>query len=664
MMGRRRNLFILLFVVGLTLASVAVILSQPTKLGLDLRGGTSLVYEGQDTPQAEVDSESIDRAIEIIRQRVDTLGVAEPEITRVGDTQIDVALPEIQDIERAVDVIGTTAQMHFYDWEPNVIPEDPDDPNATEQGFSRLFDAVKFASKQKPECFRNKCTTNGSTYYLFDRDTLEELTEPAQDRKDLFLEFRKEKQPENSIVIEVPQGTRVIAEFPEDDPTTETDESQGAAEYFVIRDRAELSGTDITNPEQSSDQTTSQPNVTFDFTDEGQQAFETVTRRIAQRGQAEAPPGVAGAAADQYSDHFAVVLDDEVQSRPIINFSENPDGIDGRTGAQISGLGSLQEAQDLAETLRIGALPIGLKLISQSTVSATLGQQALDQGLRAGLIGLALVILFLLFYYRFLGLVAALGLGVYALFFLALIKLIPITMTLPGIAGLILTIGVAADSNIVIFERIKEEAREGKSMVSAISAGYRKGIATIIDANVITLITAFILFVLATAGVKGFAFTLGVGTIVSLFTAVVFTQAVLGAFGRTRFLESGALARRQRAAGAVALRLHGDEPVVLLRLRGDPRDRRDLVRDHRDQPGDRLRVRDPDQGRARRADRGRDAAHRALRRRGRERRQRLDPGGRGRDLRRQRVPGRGGDRPRGRRRRADRDRGPVRGRGR
>jgi SecD/SecF fusion protein len=135
-MGRRRNLFILLFVVGLTLASVAVILSQPTKLGLDLRGGTSLVYEGQDTPQADVDSESIDRAIEIIRQRVDTLGVAEPEITRVGDTQIDVALPEIQDIERAVDVIGTTAQMHFYDWEPNVIPEDPDDPNATEQGFS------------------------------------------------------------------------------------------------------------------------------------------------------------------------------------------------------------------------------------------------------------------------------------------------------------------------------------------------------------------------------------------------------------------------------------------------------------------------------------------------------------------------------------------------
>jgi SecD/SecF fusion protein len=137
--------------------------------------------------------------------------------------------------------------------------------------------------------------------------------------------------------------------------------------------------------------------------------------------------------------------------------------------------------------------------------------------------------------------VAVVGLAIYGVLFFALIKLIPITLTLPGIAGLILTIGVAADANIVIFERIKEEARGGKSMLSAISAGYRKGIATIVDANVITLITAFILFALATANVKGFAFTLGVGTIASLFTAVVFTQAFLGLFGRAQFLRSPAV---------------------------------------------------------------------------------------------------------------------------
>ena len=540
MIAARRNLFVLLFVIGLSIASIVVILSQPTKLGLDLEGGTSLVYEGQPTPQQpEVTPESLDRAIEIIRKRIDTLGVSEPEIQRVGETGIDVSLPGVTDIDRAVDVIGTTAQLQFYDWQPNVVAEDPDDPEASERGYPRLIDAVRLASKQKPECFRDRCTTNGSRYYMFDADTFQLLAGPEQREQDLFLDEPDEKKPKNVEIIEVPQGTIVVEEPQQDNPDTEVDESaESPPQYFVLRDRPQLSGTDITNPEQNFDPNTNQPNVTFDFTDEGREAFQNITETIAERGQAEAPPGVTADQAAQLSGNFAVVLDNQVVSRPIINFVENPSGIDGRTGAQISGSFSIQEAQDLAENLRIGALPIDLTLISQSTVSATLGQEALDQGLKAGLVGLVLVLLFLIFYYRFLGVVAAVGLGIYALFFLALIKLIPITLTLPGIAGLILTIGVAADSNIVIFERIKEEVREGRSTASAIAAGYRKGIATIIDANVITLITAFILFVLATAGVKGFAFTLGIGTIVSLLTAVVFTQAVLGTLGRSRALGS------------------------------------------------------------------------------------------------------------------------------
>src|SRR5207244_3587996 len=156
-----------------------------------------------------------------------------------------------------------------------------------------------------------------------------------------------------------------------------------------------------------------------------------------------------------------------------------------------------------------GALPIKLELISESQVSATLGKQALNQGLFAGLAGLAAVFLFLLTFYRVLGLIAIAGLLVYAVYFYAMIKLIPITLTLPGIAGLILTIGVAADANIVIFERVKEEIRAGRSIPAGIAAGYRRGFAAIIDANVVTFMTAFILFVLATAGVKGFAFVLG-----------------------------------------------------------------------------------------------------------------------------------------------------------
>jgi SecD/SecF fusion protein len=559
MLGRRRNLFILLFVIGLTIASVVVILSKPTRLGLDLRGGTELVYQGRPTPQnPEVEPADIDRAIEIIRDRTDALGVSEPEIARVGSDQVTVGLPDVQNAERAIEQVGSTAQLYFYDWEPNVLP-DPDAPESAdpaESGFNRLIDAVRFASRREQECFRDQCTTKGSRFYLFDEDTFELLAGPEQRKPDLFFGLPGQKRPKGTLLLEVPQGTVVIEEPALDDPETEENEAEtGPAEFFVLRDRPALSGKDITNPEQNFEPTTNLPNVTFDFTEEGREKFQEVTRRIAQRGRAEAPVGVTSAPqADQFSDHFAVVLDNEVVSRPIINFIENPDGIDGRTGAQISGTFTIQEAQDLAEFLRIGALPIELKLISQSTVSATLGEQALEQGLRAGIVGLAIVLLFLLFYYRFLGAVAGLGLLVYALFFLALVELIPVTLTLPGIAGLILTIGVAADSNIVIFERIKEEARAGRSIPSAIAAGYKKGIATIVDANVITLFTAFILFILATAGVKGFAFTLGVGTIVSLFTAVVFTQAILGTLGRARFLRSP----RFLGAGEQRVRWHFD----------------------------------------------------------------------------------------------------------
>ncbi len=528
--NRRRNLFVLLFVVGLLAGSLIVIFTMPTKLGLDLKGGTELVYQGRPTPQQPtVTGEDMDRSIDIIRQRTDKLGVAEPEIARVGADQISVGLPDVENAQRAIDQVGDTAQMYFYDWEPNVIGA-PDTVNPAETPFPRLFDAVELASKQAPEC--DNCTV-GTRYYLFGKQSQQLIAGPETVRSDLFINQPGQKQPPSSVVVEVPQGTLVVkAEKNSDDPDSEPDR------WFVIHDRPSLSGTDISNPEQQQDPNTNQPNVTFDFTGDGREKFADVTKKIAERGLANALPGTDSAS---QSDHFAIVLDNEIVSRPIIDYGENPSGIDGRQGAQISGNFSIGEAQDLAEFLKIGALPIELKLISTTTVSATLGQQALDEGLRAGIIGLILVLLFLLAYYRFLGLVAGIGLLVYAAFFFALVKLIPITMTLPGIAGLVLTIGVAADSNIIIFERIKEEVRGGKSLSSAIATGYRKGIATIIDANVITLITAFVLFVLATSGVKGFAFTLGVGTIVSLFTAVVFTQAFLGLFGRTRLMRSPAM---------------------------------------------------------------------------------------------------------------------------
>ncbi len=565
--GRRRNLFVLLVVIALTVASAVVIANKRTVLGLDLRGGTQLVYQAEPTARTpNISPEDIDRAIEIIRQRADKLGVSEPEISRLGERGIQVGLPDVQNAQQAIEQIGTTSQLYFYDFEGNVVPpptkgvprdpaSSPNPSNPNIYTFPNLYDAVQFASKRKPECIDDQCTTNGPTYYLFDRDSHQLMAGPAASPKDLFLPFRNEKRPPGTQIASVPQGTVVVQAESEDPTLTESPAEVSASPHYVFKDRPALSGDDIKNPEQNFDQTTNQPNVTFDFTDEGRSAFQEVTRTIAERGAATAPPGTVGpAAAESFSQHFSVVLDNQVVTQPIINFDENPGGIDGRTGAQISGSFSINSAQDLAEFLRIGALPINLQLESQSTVSATLGQQALDQGLRAGIVGLIIVVIFLIAYYRLLGVIAAVGLAVYGVIFFALAKLIPITLTLPGIAGLVLTIGVAADANIVIFERIKEEARAGRSMLSAIAQGYRKGIATIIDANVITLVTAFILFVLATAGVKGFAFTLGVGTIVSLLTAVLFTQAILGSLGRSKILHSP----RALGAGEQRVRWHFD----------------------------------------------------------------------------------------------------------
>src|ERR671911_2714368 len=544
--NRRRNLFILSFVAALVVACLIAIATKPTVLGLDLEGGTELIYQGRPTPQnPDIQGDDIDRAIEIIRKRTDALGVAEPEISRIGQDSIRVGLPNVENAEQAINQVGQTAQLYLYDWEPNAIgnPAKTNVPRG-EAYFDRYYDAVKLGSQQEQECFEDECTTSGPSFYLFDSQTKEWIAGPAEDEADLLAQANVSdgKQPPNTEILTVPQGTLVVKREGEGDQAAPDDPNE--AQWFVIRDRPSLSGDEITDPKQNFDPTTGQePVVTFDFTDSGREAFSSVTKEIAQRGLQNAPPGVAGdvEAASQFSGHFAIVLDQEIKSRPIINFVENPNGIDGRTGAQISGIGDLQEAQDLAEILQIGALPIDLTLISQSTVSATLGQEALDQGLKAGIVGLILVCLFLVAYYRFLGIVAVLGLALYGIFLFALIKLIPITLTLPGIAGLILTIGVAADSNIVIFERIKEEVRAGRSLGSSIAIGYRRGIATIIDANVITLITAFILFALATSGVKGFAFVLGIGTIASLFTAVLFTQAFLGIFGRARFVRSPAL---------------------------------------------------------------------------------------------------------------------------
>ncbi len=604
--GRRRNIFVLLFVLGLVIVSAIICVKKPTQLGLDLQGGIELTLQGRPTPQVkEVTSEAMERSVDIIRDGCDKLGVSEIEVSRLGADQISVGIPGATNVGTATECATKPARLYFYDWQNNLIGPAKDlslagtgadtEKVAEEvrqrwidagrpptQDFNRtwinqgaeptMWDAVNLASEQPRDDDCENCTS-GDKYYLFDAETHELISGPVTAKEDLFFNDQGRPIPHEpvegskgnkvtltdaqgnktgeAVVKMVPQGTIIVDELPtdtdgktiqvDDDGLWENDQGEKVdpSGYFVVKDNAALSGSEIKDPQQNLDQF-NQPNVTFEFTGEGRNAFQQITRQIAQEGQARAIGGVTSAdQAAPLSGNFAIVLDGQVVSKPIINFFENPDGIDGRTGAQISGGFTVDEAQNLAEFLQRGALPIDLKLTSQSQVSATLGQEAFDQGVLALLVGLFLVIVFLIAFYRFLGGVASLALLVYAVLFLALIKVIPITLTLPGIAGLVLTIGVAADSNIVIFERVKEEMRAGRSVMSAITLGYRRGIGTIIDANVVTLLTAFILFVLATSGIKGFAFTLGVGTLVSLLTAVVFTQALLGSMSNTKLLRSG-----------------------------------------------------------------------------------------------------------------------------
>jgi SecD/SecF fusion protein len=576
--SRRQHLFVLLFVIALVAVSAIVIASKETKLGLDLQGGLQLVYEGQPTgTSTEVSGEDIEDSINIIEKRINNLGVSEAEVARLGNKNITVGLPGVTDANRASEQVGTTAQLFFYDWEPNLLGQErligghpgqqapPEavkklekewkdagrNPKSFENGvliasgaYPNAYQAALLAEKQEPkskeEC--EKCSVAKPRFYLFEDNAKHKLLAgPELNEKDLYESPTGETLSKNgTTVVEIPAGTVLVSELPVDESGKLDETAQPG--WFALNDEYALSGSEITEPKQEYAQGSGEPNVAFKFTDQGRENFQNVTRKIAQRGQSQAIGPANAEIASATSGHFAVILDNEVQSRPIINFAENPDGIDGRQGAQISGGFSgehgLETAQELATTLQIGALPIELHLISETQVSATLGSQALHDGIKAGIIGLALVIIFLLAYYRILGVISVIGLAAYGAIFFALIKLIPITLTLPGIAGLVLTIGVAADANIVIFERIKEEVRAGRSMQSAITAGYKRGISTIIDANVVTILTAFILFVLATAGVKGFAFTLGVGTLTSLLTAVVFTQALLGTMSNSKLLRS------------------------------------------------------------------------------------------------------------------------------
>ncbi len=448
--------------------------SLNTRLGLDLQGGLEIVYTAKTADGKAPSSSELDQTIGILDRRVNGLGVTESAIQKQGTDQISVSLPGVKDAQQALDLIGKTAQLEFYKDDPQSRPVGP--VATKEEALKQL----KRQGASKADIDQLAAEGNTADYAL--------VVSPADPASN---------QPEQWYVF-----TR---------PPALTGEAISGA-------RAGFSGQN------------NKPNVLIDFTGEGSQKFQEVTRELYRTGLLKNTPQT-----------FAIVLDNVMESDPMIDYTDPGlrDGISG--GAEISGGNmTVQESKDLAFVLKTGALPVKLEPTYQQQVSATLGKDSLRQGLIAGLIGLGLVLIYMLAYYRFLGLVADLALIVYGILLWGLFSAIPVTLTLPGIAGMILTIGVAADANVVIFERIKEEVRHGKTVRSAVNSGYARGFKTILDANILTMLTAAVIFVFATASPKGFALTLILGVLVSMLTAVLFTRAMLGVLAGFAFFSKPA----------------------------------------------------------------------------------------------------------------------------
>ena len=542
---------------------------KPT-LGLDLQGGLEVVLVAVPPKGHTLTPDDMNRSISIMQNRINKLGVSEPEIRKQGKDQIVIQIAGIHDPAAAAKLIGKTAQLMLFDFENDLTGPSLDlngNPVATPSLYELLKQVQKQAAKSTPESYylfhaksvkvasTKKQTVKGkngksSTVIKPVKKTVVKhslVAGPANTLKDL-LKSRGGKLPPKDEVLKVPANRIVVSCQAKTGCLGARAVSPSGTYYYLAKffptrkpnPIPEMTGGDLVLSGTRADfGQGGGPIVTLQFTNHGSDQFQKITRDEAQRGQAKFD--LAGKQGDylNFVQHFAIVLDGQLESTPYIDFKRNADGIPGPNAEIDLGQGgSIGEAKDLALVLQTGALPVTFRQIERTDVSATLGKDSLTQAWHAALIGLIVVALFLLLLYRFLGLVAVMGLAIYGLFYYAAILLFHVTLTLPGFAGLILTIGVAADANVVVFERIKEEVRAGKSVRAAIAAGYGKGFHTILDANVVTAITALVLFLIAVASVKGFALMLLIGTVISLITAVAATRGLLGLLAGFRWFDN------------------------------------------------------------------------------------------------------------------------------
>jgi protein-export membrane protein SecD len=513
-------------------------LASVIKLGLDLQGGMYLVLEVDDSQLDDnAKKDAPDRVMEILRNRVDQFGVSEPIIQRQGDKRIIIQLPGLENAERARELIGSTAQLEFR------LVRETDELRRVLQDLDRVLMGVKVegtivdttgvvteeaadtTAAEETEVVED--TTPADTL-LAEQTAIDSLlpTLPGAQDLDVPLADISKDQPFTSYAIAQFDGGVVVDErqFREVEALLNTEQArrvmppnseffwgnkpqpiQGGGEgrvLYLLERRATLDGStliDATTRPDPDDPT--MLNVGFRLNRTGAIIFSRFT-------------------GDNIGRRIAIVLDGKVRSAPVVQ-SKIPGG-EGR----ITGLDSDEEANDVAIVLRAGALPAPVEVIEERTVGPTLGHDSIVSGTYAAIGGFIVVMLFMMVYYRAAGILACGALVLNLVIILAVLAKLHASLTLPGIAGLILTIGMAIDANVLIFERIREELAKAKTVRSAIDAGYERAFRTIMDANVTTLITAAVLWQFGTGPIKGFATTLSIGIIASMFTALICTRVV------------------------------------------------------------------------------------------------------------------------------------------
>lgn len=422
------------------LVSLFITLTMSPRLGLDLQGGTRLVLQAKDSPTAKADGESTDRTVEVLRQRIDALGVSEPTVTRSGEDRVLVELPDVTDPREAAEVLGRTAQLTFHP-----VLGVPDDAAEPEPGSK-------------------------------------ELTLPDESGRPLRL------------------GVSDLSGAGVKDARPEFDGQRGTGW-----------------------------SVSLDFRDDASRLWTRLT------GEAACHPP------QDERRRVAIVLDEKVISSPQVSPSVTCGaGLPSGT-TQISGSFSADEARNLALLIKGGALPVPVEVVEQRTVGPTLGAEAISASARAAVIGAGLTALFITFVYRLFGGLAALALAGYALISYAALVGLGVTLTLPGLAGFVLAIGMAVDANVLAFERAREEyasraGRTSRTLRSALAAGFRNARTAVVDSNVTTLLAAGLLFGLGSGPVKGFGVTLAIGVLVSMFSALVIARALTEIAARSRFV--------------------------------------------------------------------------------------------------------------------------------